>query len=129
LFRTDLSNTFDAEFMVRLALSGELPAILADDVVAARVGHPEQKSGNQRLSRREIRSFAELLAEKLTPEERRRLRALAPLASAWRAVRETVVDPALRGGGRALERLPARVRPRIRGRDRRPTTAELRRRR
>jgi glycosyltransferase involved in cell wall biosynthesis len=129
LFRTDLSNTFDAEFMVRLALAGELPAILADDVVAARVGHPEQKSGDQRRSRREIRSFAELLADKLTPEERRRLRALRPLTSAWRAIRETAVDPALRGGGRALERLPAEVRPRIRGRDRRPSRAELQRRR
>jgi glycosyltransferase involved in cell wall biosynthesis len=129
LFRTDLSNTFDAEFMVRLALAGELPAILADDVVAARVGHPEQKSGDQRLSRREIRSFTELLADKLTPQERRRLRALTPLTSAWRTVRETAVDPALRGGGRALERLPAKVRPRIRGRDRRPSTAELQRRR
>ncbi|MGZ5332015.1 MAG: glycosyltransferase family 2 protein [Solirubrobacterales bacterium] len=129
VFGTDLESAFDAEFMVRLAIAGEIPEVLADDVLAARVGHPGQKSRDTRRSRREIRSLGDLFADRLTETERRRLRALAPLAAGWRAAREVAVDPALRGGGRALAHLPERIRPRLRGRDRRPTAAELARRR
>ena len=120
LFRRDLANTFDAEFMLRLALAGEEPALLADDVLAVRLGHPGQKSRDRRRSRAEIRSFAVLFADELSEGERRWLRVLGPPVAGWRAFRDSLLDPALRLGGRLLEHVPERVRPRIRGRDRRP---------
>ncbi|HET8975410.1 MAG TPA: glycosyltransferase family 2 protein, partial [Solirubrobacterales bacterium] len=112
LFRRDLANTFDAEFMLRLALAGEEPELLPDDVLAVRLGHPGQKSGDRGRSRAEIRRFGELFASELDPRERRMLRLLAPPVAAWRAFRETLLDPGLRFGGRLLERVPASLRPR-----------------
>ncbi len=126
-FREDLHNVFDAELMVRLAVAGEMPALLPEDVLATRLGHPAQKSRGFGHSRAEIRRFAEFFGEQLTERERRRLALLRWPVWGWRAVSETTVDPALRFGGRLLEHLPARLRARIRGRDRRPSLAELRR--
>jgi glycosyltransferase involved in cell wall biosynthesis len=126
-FREDLSNVFDAELMVRLAIAGELPALLPDDVLTTRLGHPEQKSRGFGRSRAEIRRFVEIFGPQLTEAERRRLALLRWPVWAWRALREVAVDPALRFAGRMFEHLPARLRPRIRGRDRRPSLAELRR--
>jgi glycosyltransferase involved in cell wall biosynthesis len=126
-FRRDLRNTFDAELMVRLALAGEIPALLPDEVLATRLSHPAQKSRGRGRSRAEIRRFAEIFRPELSEDERRRLAFLQLPVWGWRAVREVAVDPVLRLGGRLLEHLPARVRLRIRGRDRRPSLAELRR--
>jgi glycosyltransferase involved in cell wall biosynthesis len=126
-FRQDMSNVFDAELMVRLAIAGEMPALLPNDVLAGRLGHAGQKSRGQARSRAEIRRFAELFREELTEGERRRLALLRWPVWGWRAVREVAIDPVLRLGGRILEHLPARLRPRIRGRDRRPSLDELRR--
>jgi glycosyltransferase involved in cell wall biosynthesis len=119
LFRRDLANTFDAEFMLRLALAGEEPALLPDETLAVRLGHPGQKSRDRGRSRAEIRSFAGLFAGELDDRERRLLRRLGPPVAAWRWFRETLLDPALIFGGRVLELVPERVRPPIRGRDRR----------
>jgi glycosyltransferase involved in cell wall biosynthesis len=119
LFRRDIVSAFDAEFMLRLALAGEQP-VLIPDALAVRLGHPGQVSGDTRRSRREIRSFTTLFADRLDERERRWLRLLGPPVAAWRWFRETLLDPALRFGGRLLEHVPERVRPRIRGRDRRP---------
>ena len=126
-FREDLRNVFDAELMVRLAIAGEMPALLPDQVLATRLGHPGQKSRGFGHSRAEIRCFAEIFGPRLTNAERRRLALLRWPVWALRTVREIAVDPALRLGGRLLEHLPARLRPRIRGRDRRNSLAELRR--
>jgi glycosyltransferase involved in cell wall biosynthesis len=126
-FRQDMSNVFDAELMVRLAIAGEMPVLLPNDVLATRLSHPEQKSRGFGRSRAEIRRFAELFGQQLTESERRRLALLRWPVWGWRAVREAAVDPALRLGGRLLDHLPDRFRPRIRGRDRRPSLAELRR--
>jgi len=127
-FRQDLSNVFDAELMVRLAIAGEMPALLPDEVLATRLGHAAQKSRGFGRSRAEIRRFAEIFGPQLTPGERRRLALLRWPVWAWRTVREVAVDPALRFGGRLLDHLPERLRRRIRGRDRRPSLAELSRR-
>jgi glycosyltransferase involved in cell wall biosynthesis len=126
-FRQDLVSAFDAELMVRLAIAGEMPALLPDDVLAVRFGHPGQVSRGFGRARAEIRRFAEIFSPQLAESERRRLAILCRPIWAWRAVRELAVNPALRFGGRALDRLPDRIRPRIRGRDRRPSLAELRR--
>jgi glycosyltransferase involved in cell wall biosynthesis len=126
-FRQDMSNVFDAELMLRLAIAGEMPVLLPNDVLATRLSHPEQKSRGFGRSRAEIRRFAELFGQQLTESERRRLALLRWPVWGWRAVREAAVDPALRLGGRLLDHLPDRLRPRIRGRDRRPSLAELRR--
>jgi glycosyltransferase involved in cell wall biosynthesis len=124
-FRADMRNAFDAEFMVRLAMAGEMPELLRDEVLATCLGHPEQKSRRRRRSRSEIRRFAELHAPELTDRERRRLAWLKWPAWTWRAVRDVAVDPSLRLAGRLVGRLPVPIRPRVRGRDRRPTLSEL----
>ena len=118
-FRDDMTHAFDAEFMVRLALAGEPPELLPGRVLAARYGHSAQKSRERRRSRAEIRRLGELHGEKLSERERRRLRWLGPAVAGWRAVREGGIDPGLRLGGDALEHVPERWRPPIRGRDRR----------
>jgi glycosyltransferase involved in cell wall biosynthesis len=128
-FRQDLSNAFDAELMVRLAIAGEMPTLLPDEVIATRLGHAGQKSRGFARSRAEIRRFARIFEPQLTEGERRRLAVLRRPVWAWRAIREIAVDPLLRAGGRLLDHLPARLRPPVRGRDRRPSTSELRRRR
>jgi glycosyltransferase involved in cell wall biosynthesis len=119
-------NGFDAEFMMRLAIGGELPELLREQVLAVRFGHPGQKSREQRNMRSSLRRFGEDLAPRLTAAERRRFQWLKRPVWAWHAVRDVAIDPALRLGGRLLDRLPAHLRPRIRGRDRRPSVAELR---
>jgi glycosyltransferase involved in cell wall biosynthesis len=129
LFRTDLSNVFDSEFMVRLALAGETPELLRDEVLAARFNHPQQKSRRLGRRRAEIRRFAEIFAPQLSPRERRRLAWLKRPVWAWHGARDLVIDPILRLGGRLIGRLPERLRPRIRERDRRSSLAELSRRR
>ena len=128
LFRMDMTSAFDAEFMVRLAMAGEMPELLREEVLAARFGHAEQKSRRTGRARGEIRRSAELYLPTLTPSERRRYAWLKNPVRAWHAVRDTIVEPSLRFGGRLLDHVPERLRPRIRGRDRRPSVGELARR-
>jgi glycosyltransferase involved in cell wall biosynthesis len=124
-FRTDMSNVFDAEFMLRLVLAGEMPELLPDDALAARFNHSEQKSRRLGNRRAEIRRLAEIFEPQLSPPERRRLAWLKRPVWAWHAVRDAVVDPILRFGGRVVGLLPPRLRPRIRERDRRPSLRGL----
>lgn len=119
-FRTDMHYAFDAEFELRCALAGEPPQILRDRVLAAQAYHRDQKSSNPRQWRPELRRFAELHEASLSPAERRWFQLLRPIVELWRALRDYLVHPALKLGGRLLERLPERLRPRIRHRDRRP---------
>jgi glycosyltransferase involved in cell wall biosynthesis len=119
-------NGFDAEFMMRLAIGGEQPELLHDRVLAVRFGHPGQKSHERKDMRISLRRFAENLAPSLTPAERRRFEWLKRPVWAWHALRDIAVHPVLRLGGRLLDHLPERLRPRVRGRDRRASLAELR---
>ncbi len=128
-FRRDMHFAFDAEFMVRLAMAGEMPELLRDDVLAARSEHPDQKSREVRKFVPEISRFVEIYEPQLTDRERRRLAALRGPLRASRAIRAGVLDPAKRLGGRMLDHVPDRVRPPIRDRDRRPRLAEFPRRR
>ncbi|HEU4980419.1 MAG TPA: glycosyltransferase family 2 protein [Solirubrobacterales bacterium] len=129
LFRTDMHFAFDAEFMVRLAVAGEMPELLRDEVLSARSEHPEQKSRHLSQWLPELRQLARLHRAALTPAERRRLALLGGPVAASRALSSGVLDPAKRAGGRLLDHVPDRVRPRIRDRDRRPRLAEFSRRR
>ena len=128
LFRSDMHFAFDAEFMVRLALAGEMPELLRDDVLAARSEHGEQKSRRMTRFGPEINRFAEIHGPQLTPTERRRLAVLKGPVRVSRALRSGVADPVKRSGGRMLDHVPRRLRPRIRDRDRRPRLAEFQRR-
>jgi glycosyltransferase involved in cell wall biosynthesis len=125
-FRTDMHYAFDADFELRCALAGEIPQILGDRVMAAQAYHPEQKSSNMRRWRPEVRRFAELHRASLTASERRWVWALRPPVALCQALRDYLVLPLFKVGGRLLERLPERVRPRIRHRDRRAHLADWR---
>ncbi|HEX6586572.1 MAG TPA: glycosyltransferase family 2 protein [Solirubrobacterales bacterium] len=129
LFRTDMHFAFDAEFMVRLAIAGEMPELLRDEVLSARSEHPEQKSRRVTEWLPELRAMAALHRSELTPSERRRLTALGGPVRLSRALSTGVLDPAKRVGGRMLDHVPQRVRPAIRDRDKRPRLAEFPRRR
>jgi glycosyltransferase involved in cell wall biosynthesis len=135
-FRTDMHYAFDAEFMVRLALSGEEPELLTEDFLAVRSVHPDQKTYDMSHSWPEIHRFAEIHSEELTPRERRRLllarifRAGTPVAWVrWRLMqplihyvlgpfKRRVITPTLTWGGDLLGHIPDRWRPPIRTRDR-----------
>lgn len=122
LFRRDMHFAFDAEFMLRLAYAGEIPEVLPESVLSARVVHEAQKSANPRPFFKEIRSFKPLFRDQLTPRERRRLRAV----SAAMRLRDDLLYPLLQLGGRALEHVPECVRPPIRDRDRDRTRTDWR---
>ena len=128
-FRRDMHFAFDAEFMVRLVMASEMPALLRDDVLAARTEHAEQKSRDMRQWRPEVRRFAELHSAELTEAERRRLALYRGPVGAARGINTSVIDPLKRRGGRLLDHVPDRIRPRVRDRDRRPRLAEFERRR
>ena len=125
LFRAEMHYAFDAEFMVRLAMAGEMPQLLRDDVLAARAEHPQQKSRHLRNWQPEVKRFAEIFDPQLTSRERRHLAMLRGPVGASRAVRGTLLSPVLRFGGLILGRLPERIRPPIRHRDRKPALAEF----
>jgi glycosyltransferase involved in cell wall biosynthesis len=119
LFRTDMHYAFDAEFMLRLAMAGELPELLDDAPLSVRTLHDDAKSSDMTRWRPEIRRIRELYEPELTPTERRRMSLLRPAMAVRNGLEVRVMYPLLKGGGRALERVPARLRPRIRHRDRR----------
>lgn len=118
--RTDMHYAFDAEFMLRLAYGGELPELLAEDVLSVRAVHPDQKSYRMTHSWPEIGRFKGIFRPELTPWERFRLRLPLPSRWAWlKHARNRVLYPPLAWAGDALERVPERWRPPIRTRDRR----------
>jgi glycosyltransferase involved in cell wall biosynthesis len=69
LFREDMEYVFDTEYGLRLALSGELPQLLEDEL-AVRVIHEEAKSWDRRPFLVEQKRFYKLHREKLTPRQR-----------------------------------------------------------
>jgi glycosyltransferase involved in cell wall biosynthesis len=77
-FREDMHYVFDTEFGLRLALAGELPA-LVDQALAVRVVHDEAKSWDLEPFRREQHRFAELFGPQLTPRERMLVKVLGTL--------------------------------------------------
>jgi glycosyltransferase involved in cell wall biosynthesis len=103
LFRTDMHYAFDVEFMVRLALHGELPETIPDRL-AVWFMHDEQKSVSERVARPDLKHMLELHRELL--------------AIGYFQVRNRIVHPMLRWGGRMLDHLPERLRPASRDRDR-----------
>jgi glycosyltransferase involved in cell wall biosynthesis len=74
VFRPDMHYVFDTEFGIRLALAGELPTMI-DDELAVRVVHPEAKSWDRGPFEREQKRFIRLHAPSLRPTERARLHA------------------------------------------------------
>jgi glycosyltransferase involved in cell wall biosynthesis len=114
-FRRDMHYAFDAEFMVRLALAGEEPALLPDDVLSTRSVHPDQKTFDMTHSDPEIQRFRKIFQDQLTLTERARLF----LTPAVLFVRNVIVYRTMKGLGDLLEHVPERIRPPIRHRDRR----------
>jgi glycosyltransferase involved in cell wall biosynthesis len=132
LFSTDLNYVFDGEFMCRLALAGEKLVLLPGEALSVRGVHEEQKSSDPPKFKREIDTFPTRLGDRLTSWERLKLRVVLMLRRlhVYRYVEETgrgwgtrwlmdhVAGPLLRFGGDLLERVPERIRPPIRTRDR-----------
>ncbi len=132
-FSTDLHYVFDGEFMCRLALAGEKLVLVPGEALSVRGVHEEQKSSDPPKFRREIDTFPVRLGHHLTRAERLKLRLAAmlyrmriyeyqeALPGRWwrRWLADFVLGPALRFGGGVLDHVPERIRPPIRGRDRR----------
>jgi hypothetical protein len=117
-FRPDMHYAFDVEFMVRLALEDEPPELL-EQKLAVWFMHDEQKSVSEKVARPDLKHMLELHRPLLTPSERRRLAVVRALrAVGYFRFRNAIVHPILRAGGRLLDRLPERLRPPIRHRDR-----------
>jgi glycosyltransferase involved in cell wall biosynthesis len=135
-FRADMHYAFDAEFMLRLAYSQELPELLPDDFLAVRSVHPDQKTYDMTNSWPEIHRFREIYAPRLTRRERalmwpsRIFRGATPAGWVrWRLMqplihyvlgpfKRRVITPTLTWGGDRLESIPERWRPPVRTRDR-----------
>jgi glycosyltransferase involved in cell wall biosynthesis len=122
-FRRDMHFGFDAEFMIRLALAGEMPLLLPEEKLSARVFHPEAKSADLSRTDPDLRRIVEIHRQSLNRRERVLL-SLMPLIARlqWLSpagLRRGVVDPLARLGGNLLEHVPERIRPKIRTRDRR----------
>ncbi len=142
LFRADMHYAFDAEFMIRLALAGEMPELLPDQNLAVRLHHSGAKSADASRWSPEVTLIVDQYSPVLTGKERRRLPIVRMLRDrsvsgnairaglrGWRrmthgayhcrmALRRTV-NLLLRTGGDLLEHVPERIRPPIRMRDRR----------
>ena len=118
-FRRDMQFGFDAEFMVRLVLAGEMPLLLPDDRLSARVFHPEAKSADLSRTWPDVARTVELHRGQLSGWERLCLRYMPLLERVqWLSPRR-LIGALLKFGGDLLEHLPERIRPKIRTRDRR----------
>jgi glycosyltransferase involved in cell wall biosynthesis len=125
-FREDMHFAFDGEFMTRLVMAGEMPALLPDDELAACVLHSDAKSANFDNWDSELKLQRRVHTAELTASERVWLRLTQTARLLWLdrlafQIRFRVIHPALRLAGRLLDRLPERFRPKIRTRDRRPS--------
>jgi glycosyltransferase involved in cell wall biosynthesis len=69
LFREDMHYVFDTEYGLRLALSGELPELVQDEL-AVRVIHDEAKSWDRRPFLVEQKRFYELHRHRLSSRQR-----------------------------------------------------------
>jgi glycosyltransferase involved in cell wall biosynthesis len=132
-FARDLDYVFDGEFMCRLALGGEKLALIPGEALSVRGVHEEQKSASPALFAREIATFPKRFRHRLTALERVKLRVVLVLRrlGLYRAGDEIadtgvrvwilnhLIGPVLRFGGDLLDHVPERIRPAIRGRDRR----------
>jgi glycosyltransferase involved in cell wall biosynthesis len=146
-FRRDMDYAFDAEFMIRLAMAGELPALLDGDPLAVRVHHADAKSADFSRWTPEIEQIVRINSPALTEREQRMLRITRLLVwsptrmASTHAVASIVarliarilwLPPAAhRAFHRGLSRLgdlldyvPERWRPPIRTRDRRARAIE-----
>lgn len=77
-FREDMHYVFDTEYGIRLALAGQLPALI-DGELAVRVVHPEAKSWDLDKFAKEQTRFVGLFAPQLEPGERVALYGLATM--------------------------------------------------
>lgn len=96
-FRNDMHYVFDTEFGIRLALGGELPGLI-DEELAVRVVHPDAKSWDRAPFEREKRRFVKLHAPSLRRWERLELHVT-------RALLATRIYGALRMLGASRRRL------------------------
>jgi glycosyltransferase involved in cell wall biosynthesis len=132
-FRRDMHLAFDVEFMERLVLAGEMPLLLRDTALSARVMHAEAKSFDNAKWEPEYKLTRRLLRPQLTLRERALLRiglmiaAFGPLWERYKYRRLLYREGGIRGAfihpmtvwlGDLLDYLPERIRPRIRTRDR-----------
>ncbi len=69
-FRRELHFAMDVEFMERLVLAGEMPLLLPDDFLAARVLHPGAKSSDQGRWHSDYKLLRSGLRDRLTLRER-----------------------------------------------------------
>lgn len=123
-FRRDMHFAFDVEFMSRLVLEGEMPLLLPDEYLAARVLHSAAKSSDTSRWAPEYKLMRRVHRSRLTFPERIRLCRWEMQQRGWgrrvvESVRFRLIHPLLRVGGHLLDRMPERIRPRIRTRDRR----------
>jgi glycosyltransferase involved in cell wall biosynthesis len=148
-FRSDMHYAFDAEFMIRLALSGEMPELIDGDPLAVRVHHGDAKSSDFSRWKPEIEQIIRMHSPALTPRERRRLPATRVVFGAFsagtaayaalpvrlvarfrlmllrkRPAAQVVFHRGLSRMGDLLDYVPERLRPAIRTRDRRPVEEE-----
>ena len=98
-FREDMHYVFDTEFGLRLAMAGELPA-LVDRELAVRVEHEDAKSWDLRPFEEEQKRFTDLHRSRLTRAERRLAGDRSSPAAPW-----------LLPGHRGASRLYRRIRP------------------
>ena len=144
-FRSDMHYAFDAEFMIRLVLSGEMPELIDGDPLAVRVHHSDAKSSDFSRWKPEIEQIIRMHSAALTPRERRRLPATRVVFGAFsagtaayaalpvrlvarfrlmllrkRPTAQVVFHRGLSRMGDLLDYIPERWRPAIRTRDRRP---------
>ncbi|MGZ5331136.1 MAG: glycosyltransferase family 2 protein [Solirubrobacterales bacterium] len=124
-FRRDMHLAFDVDFMQRLALSGEMPRLLPDARLSARVMHPGAKSFETSRWKPEYELSRKALRPLLSAKERR----LMPVSLAINSVHEggevrigtiarRVLHLIVKAAGDLLDYVPERVRPKIRTRDR-----------
>jgi hypothetical protein len=77
-FQQHMQFSFDAEFMLRLVLAGELPVLLPEARLSARVFHPAAKSADPSQTDRDLKRVVKFLTPSLSRRERVLLR-LHPL--------------------------------------------------
>jgi glycosyltransferase involved in cell wall biosynthesis len=143
LFRRDMHFAFDAEFMIRLAIAGEMPELINGAPLAVRVRHQEAKSADFSRWKPEIEQIIRMYSPALTPRERRRLPATRMMFGAFsattaataalpirlvtrvrvifmrkRPAAQVVFHRGLSRIGDLLDHVPERWRPPIRTRDR-----------
>jgi glycosyltransferase involved in cell wall biosynthesis len=142
LFRRDMHYAFDAEFMLRLVLAGEMPELINGDPLAVRVHHSDAKSSDFSHWKPEIEQIIRIYSPALTPRERRRFPATRLMFGAFstttaassaiplvnrmrvslmrkRPAAQVVFHRGLSRMGDLLDYIPERWRPAIRTRDRR----------